>query len=304
MGDFVETGRGGVEAWECDAMGHMNVRHYVARAEAGLIRLGQVIGVDPGSRRARSVGLVPRETHIRFLAEQRAGAPVLMLTGVVSVSDTRLTVYQELRSVEDGTISATFLSEVELVDLNQRRPLPLPEGVAAAVDPLVVDVPAHGRPRGLAMDPPRPTPTLAEAEQLGMFPVYRGPVSATSVDGWGRMTGPGFIGCISDGMSVAITLARGSVREPGLGGAALEYRLAFRAAPQESDLLVLMSGLRGYGGKAVTWVHWLFDEVTGACVMTAENVGIAMDLNARRAIDIPPSMRERYARITIPGLTL
>ena len=33
----VEVWRGGVNTWECDEMGHLNVRFYVARAMEGLV---------------------------------------------------------------------------------------------------------------------------------------------------------------------------------------------------------------------------------------------------------------------------
>lgn len=41
----VEVWRGGVNVWECDEMGHMNVRFYVTRAMQGLVGLAAELGM-------------------------------------------------------------------------------------------------------------------------------------------------------------------------------------------------------------------------------------------------------------------
>ena len=41
----MEVWRGGVNTWECDEMGHMNVRFYVANAMEGLVGLAAALGM-------------------------------------------------------------------------------------------------------------------------------------------------------------------------------------------------------------------------------------------------------------------
>ena len=89
----------------------------------------------------------------------------------------------------------------------------------------------------------------------------------------------------------------------GRGGAALEYRFVYRAAAADGDLLVVKSGLKSVGAKTYVWSHWLLDGETGECFATAEAVAISMDLNTRKAIDIPPDMRAALERLVVPGIS-
>jgi len=81
----IEIWRGGVNTWECDEMGHMNVRFYVARAMEGLVGLAAALGLPHAFAAHAGATLLVREQHIRFLREARAGAALHMTGGVVVV---------------------------------------------------------------------------------------------------------------------------------------------------------------------------------------------------------------------------
>jgi acyl-CoA thioester hydrolase len=72
--DGAELWRGGVNTWECDEMGHMNVRFYVVKAVEGLATLAALIGMPDAFRSDATSTLLVREQHIRFLKEAHAGA--------------------------------------------------------------------------------------------------------------------------------------------------------------------------------------------------------------------------------------
>ena len=46
-GPLVELGRGSVQTWECDAMGHLNVQYYMTRAQDAMAELLFRCGVSP-----------------------------------------------------------------------------------------------------------------------------------------------------------------------------------------------------------------------------------------------------------------
>ena len=79
----VEIWRGGVNTWDCDEMGHMNVRHYVVRAMEGLIGLAAELGMPQAFSPHANATLLVKEHHVRFLREAHAGAPLTMLGGVI-----------------------------------------------------------------------------------------------------------------------------------------------------------------------------------------------------------------------------
>jgi acyl-CoA thioester hydrolase len=193
----------------------------------------------------------------------------------------------------------------EWCDLEYRGGLPVPATAIGLSAGLTTDLPAHGAPRGLDIYAPRPSPTPDEAEDLGLVTIYRGTVTDELCDSLGYMLPRYVIGRISDGIPNLLAQTSGHDRSNGkIGGAALEYRLIYRSPVHAGDIIVLRSGLRSVSSKTYVWCHWLFNAETGECCATAEAVAISMDLEARKAIEIPPAMHERLTSLIVPGLSL
>ncbi|HZB91544.1 MAG TPA: thioesterase family protein, partial [Stellaceae bacterium] len=166
-------------------------------------------------------------------------------------------------------------------------------------------LPEHGRPRGLALDPPRPQPSWEEADRLGLLLTQQGAVSPGECEQRGFMVRRAVIGRVADSMANLVAKTRGIDRSAErVGDAALEYRLIYRATPRQGDLLALRAGVKSIGGKTFTWVHWLFDRESGDAVATTEAVVVAFDLAARKAIEIGPELRERLGRFLVPALSV
>ncbi len=87
MNEPVEIWRGGVNTWECDEMGHLNVRFYVSRAMEGLVGVAGALGL-PGAFRANAgATLLVKDHHIRFLREARPRAALHMVAGVLEIGE-------------------------------------------------------------------------------------------------------------------------------------------------------------------------------------------------------------------------
>lgn len=301
---MIEVYSGAAQAWECDAMGHMNVRFYVARATDGLAALALALGLGPTWSRREGQALLARDHHIRFLREFRPGAPFRIFAGMLAVTDERLRVYFEFRNTATEEPAATFIAEAELVDLGTRAARPLPDEVKQRALALTLELPAHGRPRGLAIVPPRSAPDLARADALGLMATYQGVVAPEDCDGHGFMATPLYIARIAASVPNMVAMTRGIDRsgDTGTGGAALEYRLVYRADPRAGDILGLRSAIKSIGAKTYIWSHWLFDLETGAAVATSETVAITLDLVERRSIAIPDDMRAGLESRLVPGL--
>ena len=85
---MIELYRGSINTWECDEMGHMNVRFYVAKAMEGLAELAHSVGLGHAFRANAQSTLRPRDQHIRFMKEAHAGAPFTMTGCVLEVNET------------------------------------------------------------------------------------------------------------------------------------------------------------------------------------------------------------------------
>ncbi len=305
MTQMIETVRSSVQTWECDQMGHMNVQFYVAREQEGLASIASALGLRPRAEGLGRAGLLPMQQHIRFLRELRPGAPYVMHGGVVEATREGLVLFQEMKHTLTGTVAATFVSTVQWADLEFRTGLPLPSAALDRAPALAMALPAHAAPRGLDMSPPRPTPTLAEADALGLLTTLRGLVTQDLCDGFGFMKVQNYMGRLSDSIPnlLAQTLSR-SRDGTDAGGAALEYRFIYHRPAAEGDLLVVRSGMKSVGTKTYVWCHWIFDAESGECFATAEAVAVSLDLVQRKAMDIPPQTRALFQSLIVPGISL
>ncbi|MCA3376209.1 MAG: thioesterase family protein, partial [Roseomonas sp.] len=121
---MIVIGKGSVQSGECDVMGHMNVRHYIARAGDGLAWLALALGITPDRG-----FFVPVDQHIRFLREMAAGTPFTIFGGIVERRGDRLRTYVEIRNSGTGVASAALVSDIALRDPASGAELPLPAGL-------------------------------------------------------------------------------------------------------------------------------------------------------------------------------
>jgi acyl-CoA thioester hydrolase len=282
-----EVLRSSVNTWDCDQMGHMNVRHYFGRANEGLAVLLLRHGLGP--RQLRERGLVPRarDQHLRFMHELRPGAGFSVRASVVAKSPAQLTLYEELRTLKNE-LSATIVTECSLYDVrsaeNVSWPVPL-------LDALPYDatagIPAYAAARGVTAQAERSRFDREHAALLGMAPGYLGPITAEDCDAQGVMREAAFMGRIVDGISHTFAAIPGSARPAGIGGAALEYRFVFHAWPRLSDVIEVRSVVSALASKTMQVTHYVFNLETGECVASAQAVVAWFDLTTRKAVEIP-----------------
>lgn len=300
---MIEVLRSGVNTWECDQMGHMNVRHYFARANQGLALLALELGLPPSLLRSREQGLRARDQHVRFVRELRPGVSYTVRAGLLALSPERLQVYAQMDVLHTGEVAASILSEIALVELASGRELPLPEQVLERAQPLMTTVPDAYAPRGITRVAPRPPPKREEALARGMYGAYLSPVLADDVDASGSMTEAAFMARISDGIGHYFQALRGP-RSQGIGGAALEYRYVFHERPRVGDIIEVRSALKGVGNKTSHICHWVFDVESGRCAATSEAVAVSFDLETRKAIAIPDDVRAHMEKQVLPDLSV
>ena len=306
----VEIWRGGVNTWDCDEMGHMNVRHYVVRAMEGLAGLAAELGLPHAFSPYANATVVVREQHIRFLREAHAGATLHMLGGVIEISDTEAKILQLLIHTTTGQLAATFQTTIAHVTPSEGEAFPWSRIVHERAAALKVEVPEQARARSVDLSPFESTASLARAEELGLKRIGLGALSPTDCDVFGRMRAEQFIGRVSDGIGAFIGPFRDTVVEHAddkparVGGAVLEYRLVQLAWPRTGDRVELRSGLVGTEGRAMRVVHWMLDPTTGKAWGTSEAVAITFDLDARKVVAISDAARTELGKSAVAGLGL
>jgi acyl-CoA thioester hydrolase len=306
----VEIWRGGVNTWDCDEMGHMNVRHYVVRAQEGLIGMAAELGLAHAFSPGANATLLVKEHHIRFLREAHAGAPLHMLGGVIEMGESDAKILQLLVHPASGELAATFQTTVVHATPREGLAFPWPTIARERAEALKVEVPEKASARSLDLSPFTPTASLARAEALGLTRIGLGGLLPTDCDVFGRMRAEQFIGRVSDGVGAFIHPFRDMVVEHAdakparSGGAVLEYRIAYLAWPRAGDRVELRSGLLGTDARTMRVAHWMLDPATGEPWGTSEAVAITFDLDARKVVPVSDAARKALARHQVAGLSL
>jgi acyl-CoA thioester hydrolase len=291
-------------------MGHLNVRFYVARAMEGLVGLAGALGLPGAFKDQATATLLLTDHHIRFIREARSRAPLHMVAGVLDMDDTRARFLQLLIHSLTGEIAASFQTLVVHATAREGRAFPWSERTRALADRLRMDVPERAAPRSLGLTPPSGGASLSEAERLDLIRLGAGSVGSTDCDVFGRMRPDVFIGRVSDGIpALGVALRAGmadgpSTRPHGVGGAVLEYRVAYHAWPRAGDRFEIRSGLAEVGDRTQRLAHWMLDPETGRAWVSAEAVAIALDLGERKVIPIGPAERAHLLTRVTPGLSL
>ena len=308
--DGVEVWRGGVNPWECDSMGHLNVRFYVSRATEGLAGLAAALGMPRAFAKDATATLQVREHHIRFVREARPDDALHMTAGVLSIDDDEAQVLFLLRHSGSGDISAAIQARVAHVTPHNGVAFAWSDRIRERVREVEVKTPADARPRSLEPGGPPASGNLARALDLRLPPVSSGAVRALDCDVFGRLEAEGVMGRISDGFAQWSAAGRNLAGEAlpksarRIGAAAVEVRLAYADWPRAGDRIEMRSGLKAVTPKTQTVVHWLLDPRTGQPWAAAEHIFVALDLDARKLVELPPEVVEAMQSVVTPGLTV
>ncbi len=303
-----EVWRGGVNTWECDEMGHMNTRFYVARAVEGLAALLAQLGL-PGmtSPRAASTFSV-EEMHIRFHREAHASASLRMTGGVLSQDATGLEALLILEDLNTLECKATFRTRLRHVVPGSQTPVPWPAGFAERASARKVDLPDIAQPRSTGTGPVESTATLERAQ--GLKRMAMGVVGPDRADAFGLMGAWGFIGAVSDGIRSLTGPFRDIISQNAdevpqrVGGAVLEFRILHLDWPRLGDAYEVRGGLAGIEGQVQKLVFWMLDPITGRVYGTMHSIAVNFDLDKRKVIRVSDRARALLEPLTTPGLDL
>ncbi len=310
MADGIEIWRGGVNTWECDEMGHMNVRFYVTKAVEGLVGLAAALGLPHAFTAHAGSTLLIREQHIRFLKEARAGVALHMTGGVLDMGADEARLLTLLWHSDTGALAASFQTVVAHVTPIEGRAFPWPARTHGLADALKIDLHPQAAARSLSLEPVQSQASLARADALDLIRIAQGAIAAADCDIHGRMRPELFIGRVSDGIGRLIGGFRSTVAAsaPGkpvrVGGAVLEYRLVHLDWPRAGDRLEIRSGLKDVDARTERVVHWMIDPDTGKAWGTSEAVAITFDLDARKIIPISDDARTELMKHAKVGLGL
>ena len=284
--DGIEVWRGGVNAWQCDQMGHLNVRFYVAHAMEGLVGLAGALGMGSAFAPRGAATLVVREHHIRFLKEARLGDPLHLTAGLLDMGEDDARVLMLLTHSAEGAPAAVIQTQVRHAAVTDGRRFAWPRSALARAESLRVRLPDGLGPRSLTPGAAVGEASLADAESAGLVRYGAGAFGPGHCDVFGRVAADQLMARLADGAAQGIGVTRAAAGD-SLGLAVVEYRIVYLDSPRAGDRFVVRAGLARADPRRLEWSYWMFDPDTGAPRACARSVLVPFDLEARKAMTLP-----------------
>jgi acyl-CoA thioester hydrolase len=301
-----------VQPNEIDGLGHMNVRFYMERAQRANRKLTAELGLRGEDAAAKDLRLAQVDTYCRYHREQFQGSTLSVNGGVLEVREDEISAFYEVTNPAKGQIAATFIIVNALTDRATGAPSPLPDAARDAASAMHVELPDYGRPRTIELGAPRVDLAYAVvAARLADDPTD--PMSRRS--DW--TVTPDL--CDANGfLADSGALMFGGPRRPSpdemkkhgpmtfgdegrrLGWASLETRMVRVSPARVGDVLCSIGAEIGLHPKVRHSRRWLFNTTTGHLVSLNDNVSIALDLDARRSIEIPARIRSQLETRHVP----
>jgi acyl-CoA thioester hydrolase len=122
-----------------DMMGHMNVMWYTHLFSTAVGGLFHLVGLNRDYFESHQAGSFALETHIRYLAEVRAGEHLRIHSRLLGRSAKRLH-WMSFMVKEDGpALAATSEFVATHIDMRVRRSSPFPPPIAEALDRVLAE---------------------------------------------------------------------------------------------------------------------------------------------------------------------
>ena len=301
---------------EIDSLGHMNVRFYLGRVDRSNRKLIDQVGLMSGGGAADGVFLRRFDTYSRFRREQFSGANLEVHGGLLDVTKRGAQCYFEIRNIDKDELAASFITTSKLIDSSSQNEFEFPAQLTGVNEQHGVVLPKHARPRSLSLDPPKSAVSMAELEERispepapGMMSGRReADVQPEDCDAAGRLR---------EEIDLMFVLHR---PQPGedmtkigppvmytdeghrFSWAMIETRSVTYARPRAGDHLVSIGADIAFGDRWRQSRRWIFVADSGELMGINDTVGLALDLDERRSIDVPKSMREALQETYLPDL--
>jgi acyl-CoA thioester hydrolase len=135
---------GSVEADFIDVNGHMNVRYYLGLAAAGASAWCEQVGIDDAYRRQRRLGVFTSEHHIRYFSEMHEGGRFSVHVAAVDKSEKVVQLASMLVDLDNRVLACCVEIILVHVDMDSRRPGPLPQDIVTRIDSEIAATSALG----------------------------------------------------------------------------------------------------------------------------------------------------------------
>jgi acyl-CoA thioester hydrolase len=289
---WLETYRGIVYRWQEDHNGHLTVAFYFAHLGDATLCALESLGLGLAYTRRRKQLCVTTDCYVRYVRELRVGDNLHIASGLIGVERDGLVLGHKLFNTESGEVCTTVEERLRHVDSRRRAPRAFTAAQRRAIEARRVEWDAPARER-------RPRPSGLE----GFHETSRDTVKPEELDVLGRVALTHFVHRFSgaNGHATAVFgVTPGYMRTERRGFSTFEFQMEFTNAElRAGDPLRTRSALLHVGNSSMRLFHVMTNERTGERVAALEQLGVHLDMDARRPTPLPDSIRDRAKAILV-----
>jgi acyl-CoA thioesterase FadM len=282
---WLETYRGIVYRWEVDHNDHLTVAFYFAHLDDAALGLLEALGLGAGYTRRRGRLCVTTDCYVRYLRELRVGDILHAASGVIAIEKDALVLGHKIFNSETGDVCTTVEQRVRHADTRRHAACAFTSTQRRAAERHRVEWDAPARER-------RPRPGGLE----GFRESARDTVKPGEVDVRGQIALTHYVHRFSAAnghATAAFGITPGYMRSERRGFSTFEFQLELGGAARPGDSVCVRSALVHVGNSSMRLLHVMTNERTGERIATLEQLGVHLDMDARRPTPLPDAIRSR-----------
>lgn len=306
-GNFIESWRGEAVNWECDELGHLNMRHYLTKARQARKMTAMHLGLTHSFDQQAMSTLRLRRAHIRYLKECRPGARLHIKTGITHMGDNNVNMLHMMYH-RDGTVAATIDETLEHISVASQKPFDWPERIKHNAKSLITSTPPIAKPRAMdraeALRLKDRTPAYRDLTSPPYYKIGMGVFREDEMDIFGVATSTNLMGRISESVGHFEAgypeLHERDYSPTHINGVLLEIFIYIHQHPMAGQAYHIHSGVHSVNENIRRFHHHMVNPFNGQPWMHTVAIGALMDLKARKLVKISPAHKKQIEAILIP----
>ena len=303
---FTLTWAGECSAWECDELGHMNMRHYVHKVDEArrglIIRLGLPRAFHSGvASTVRS-----RDFHIKYQGEAHPGNPLRIDSAIIDLMESAARLCH-IMTHRDGRIAATIVETVEHVYLPEDKIFPWPKRVREAAPEFTVALPVPAKARNVDGTAAFTGMSLSDLKTAGAKVIGAGVFGVSELDLTNRVTMGSFFGRTTSSIA---WFREGwpefedpAYQASGMSAALLEMRAVIHRYPKRGDAYAYLPAMTSANSYTRQFVHNLVDPISGESWVSMQASGCKFDLNNRKLLKATEADLQQLEQGMVKGVS-
>lgn len=286
-----------VQLHEIDNLGHMNVQYYLKHCLDSCIlnlKINNLISYHSNIQELFAL----EKVNIRYLNEQRLGAPFSIDFYISKIENDKVLILQEMENLETKKISSAFMLSFKI-----RKQIKI---IKNKIENFLIDypnkfkiAPSYAEIKGLLDINKLKLSYEKLLDNPKIFNTFCGIAKNKDSNNSDTLNAADYMGIVSASVPNLLMMSNHSISKTNIGGAAVEYEFYFYEFVKTGTCIKLLSGLRNIKNKTYTWSHWLIDINKEKILAEANAVIVTMDLNKRKSVKIPNKMKVALEKIIL-----